>query len=141
MQVQLYLTFYGRCEEALAFYKEKLGAEVLFQMRFKDAPPDHAMQGELGERIMHASFKIGDTTLMGSDGDPKQPATAGYHGFSVSLSLDDVAKGEKLFNALADGGEVYMPWAKTFWAKGFGMVKDKFGISWMVNVEEPHAGG
>ncbi len=138
MQVQPYLNFYGRCEEALAFYKEKLGAEVLFQMRFKEAPPEYAGPPELGERIMHATFKIGSSIVMASDGNPQQPK-AGYAGCTLSINLDDVAAGEKLFNALADGGQIGMPWGKTFWAKGVGMVADKFGVPWMVNVEEAHS--
>src|SRR5262249_9315919 len=135
MQVQPYLTFYGRCEEALAFYKEALGAEVLFMLRNKEAPPEYAAQGDEGERIMHASFKIGETTVMGSDGRTDQ-APQGYAGFSLSISLDSVEEGEQLFNALAKGGKVDFAWQPTFWAKGFGMVTDKFGIPWMVNVEQ-----
>jgi PhnB protein len=135
MQVQHYLFFYGRCEEALAFYADKLGAQVLFQMRGKDAPGEHAIQGEQGERIMHASFRIGETTLMASDGNPNQPAQP-HSGFSVAISVDDVGKGKALFDALAEGGKVCFPWQATFWAEGFGMVNDKFDIPWMVSVEK-----
>lgn len=134
MQVQPYLTFYGRCEEALTFYKEALGAQVTFMMRNKEAPEEYRAQGAPGERIMHASFKIGETTLMASDGNPEQ-TPRGYAGFSISISLDSVEKGEEIFNALANGGQVGFPWQQTFWAKGFGMVSDKFGVPWMVNVE------
>jgi PhnB protein len=135
MQVQHYLFFYGRCEEALAFYADKLGAQVLFQMRGKDAPGENAIKGEHGDRIMHASFRIGETTLMASDGSPDQPAQP-HSGFSVAISLDDVGKGKELFDALAEGGKVGFPWQATFWAKGFGMVSDKFGIPWMVSIEK-----
>ncbi|TKC83144.1 VOC family metalloprotein YjdN [Trinickia terrae] len=135
-QVQPYLTFYGRCEEALAFYQEKLGAQVLFQMRFDEAPKDMPpCAPEHAKKIMHASFQIGSSILMGSDGDMSKPAS--YSGFSISITSDDVAAGEKAFNGLADGGKVGMPWQPTFWALGFGMVTDKFGVPWMVNVERP----
>ncbi|MBU6489112.1 MAG: VOC family metalloprotein YjdN [Burkholderiales bacterium] len=135
MVVQPYLYFYGRCDEALAFYEQALGAQVTFKMRNKEAPPEYAAQGEAGERIMHASFKVGQNTLMATDGMPSDTATPKYAGFSISLSLDNVSKGEKIFNALAQGGEIRFPWQSTFWAKGFGMVTDKFGVPWMVNVE------
>lgn len=134
MKVEPYLFFDGRCEEALTFYAEKLGAQVLFKMRNKEAPPEHARTDEYGDRIMHASFKIGETMMMASDGIPEQPVRE-YTGFAVSIGLDDPAKGEQMFNALAEGGKVGFPWQATFWAKGFGMVHDKFGIPWMINVE------
>ncbi|MGF6779050.1 VOC family protein [Paraburkholderia sp. GAS334] len=140
MQVQPYVFFNGRCEEAMKFYGEKLGAEVVFQMRFKDAPPSAAESVPPGneEKIMHTTFRIGATELMASDGDCKgegpRPA-----GFSLSLTADDVPSAEKYFNALSDGGNVMMPWQATFWSKGFGMVVDRFGIPWMVTV--PHEGG
>lgn len=139
MQVQPYLFFNGRCDEALKFYADKLGAEQLMLMRFKDAPPSTEYQIAPGteEKVMHASFRIGATELMASDGDCKGQNSV-YSGFSLSLTADDAASGEKLFNALADGGEVTMPWQATFWTKGFGMVKDKFGIGWMVTI--PHEG-
>lgn len=136
MVVQPYLYFYGRCDEALAFYEQALGAQVTFKMRNKDAPAEYAAQGDAGERIMHASFKVGQTTLMATDGMPGDAPTPAYSGFSISVSLDSVSKGERIFNALAQGGEVRFPWQPTFWAKGFGMVTDQFGVPWMVNVEK-----
>lgn len=135
MVVQPYLYFHGRCDEALAFYERALGAVVTFKMRQKEAPGEHAVTGEAGERIMHASFKVGQTTLMATDGMTGDTAPASYSGFSISISLDSVSKGEKIFNALAEGGQVRFPWQSTFWAKGFGMVTDRFGVPWMVNVE------
>lgn len=134
MVVQPYLYFYGRCDEALAFYEEALGAEITFKMRHKEAPAEFAMQGQAGDRIMHASFKLGGTTLMATDGHPED-APRGYNGFSISVSLDSVEKGENIFNALAREGRVTYPWQPTFWAKGFGTVTDKFGVPWMINVE------
>jgi PhnB protein len=135
MVVQPYLYFYGRCDEALAFYEQALGAEVTFKMRNKEAPSEYAAEGEAGERIMHAAFKVGQTTLMATDGMPGSTAAPAYSGFSMSVSLETIAEGEKIFNALAQGGQVQLPWQPTFWAKGFGMVTDQFGVPWMVNVE------
>jgi PhnB protein len=137
MQVQPYVFFNGRCEEALTFYREQLGAEVLFQMRFKDAPPsnEHAIAPGTEDKIMHATLRIGTTELMASDGDCKGQAAA-YAGFSLSLTADDATSGEKLFNALADGGTIVMPWQATFWSKGFGMVADRFGVHWMVTIPQ-----
>jgi PhnB protein len=134
MQIQPYLYFNGRCEEALAFYREKLGAEVLFQMRFKDAPPEQPVS-QNPEKIMHATFRIGGSELMASDGDCNE-SELGFKGFSLSIAADDVPSGEKLFNTLAEGGQVVMPWQKTFWSPGFGMLTDKFGVCWMVNVPQ-----
>ena len=105
MQVQSYLFFYGRCEEALAFYKAKLGAEILFILRNKEAPGADAVQAEHGDLIMHTSFRIGEAVLMASDGHPGQPA-ASHSGFSLSLALDDPAEAKARFDALAEGGPV-----------------------------------
>jgi len=139
MQVNPYLIYNGRCEEALAFYREKLGAEVLFQMRFKDAPPSsgHTAQPGTEDKIMHVSFRIGETVLMASDGACK-PEDPPMSGFSLSLTADDAPSAEKLFNALADGGKITMPWQATFWTKGFGMVVDRFGLHWMVTIPDEH---
>ncbi len=139
MQVQPYVFYNGRCEEALRFYGEKLDAEVVFQMRFKDAPPsaDFTITPGTEDKIMHATFRIGSTELMASDGDCKSPNQP-HSGFSLSLTADDAASGEKFFDALSDGGQVMMPWQPTFWTKGFGMVVDRFGIVWMVTI--PHEG-
>lgn len=133
MQIQPYLFFNGRCEEALNFYKEALGAKILFMLRAKDAPGEYAVQGENGERIMHATLLIGEATLMASDGNAAQEAKP-HSGFSVSISVADAAEGRKVFDALAEGGEIGFAWEKTFWTEGFGMLTDKFGIPWMVNV-------
>ena len=135
MQVQPYLFFDGRCEEAVEFYKSALGAEVAMLMRFKDSPepPDPAMVPPgSGDKVMHASFRIGDTTVMASDGRCQgQPSFAG---FSLSLTARDDAEAERLFTALAEGGQVQMPLAKTFFSSRFGMVTDRFGVPWMIVV-------
>ncbi|MDR3387496.1 PhnB protein [Burkholderia sp. GAS332] len=136
MDIQPYVFFNGRCEEALKFYGEAIGAEVIFQMRYKDAPPDAQSQMRPGteDKIMHASIKSGSTIWMASDGHCDPQAT--FSGFSLSLTADDAASAEKYFNALAEGGSVTMPWQATFWSKGFGMVVDRFGLGWMVTVPE-----
>jgi PhnB protein len=137
MYVQPYVFFNGRCEEALAYYSEKLGAEVTFKMRYKEAPPDAENQPRPGleEKIMHASVRMGSTDWMASDGNC-DPAASPMSGFSLSLTADDSASAEKYFNALADGGQVMLPFQATFWSKGFGMVVDRFGLVWMVTLPQ-----
>ena len=134
MQVQAYLNFAGRCEEALAFYKKALGAEVTMMMRMKESP-DPAMKAppEMGEKIMHSAFRIGETTLMASDGMGQQKA--GFNGVTLSIEVPDDAEAQRLFAALGEGGSVQMPLAKTFWTSSWGLLTDKFGVPWMVGVE------
>jgi PhnB protein len=129
MQVTPYLHLNGQCEAALSFYRSAIGAEIVFMQRFKEAPGE--CMGP-AEGIMHASLKIGDSTLLASDGDGKPTA---YSGFSISLSAKDATEGRRLFDALSQGGSVTMPFEKTFWTEGFGMLTDRFGVPWMVNVE------
>ncbi|SHK17592.1 PhnB protein [Paraburkholderia terricola] len=135
MQVQPYVFFNGRCEEALTYYGKHLGAEVTFMMRFKDAPPDpqNPPRAGLEDKIMHANVKLGASQWMASDGhcDPDAPPMSG---FSLSLTVEDPASAQQYFNALADGGQVLMPWGATFWSKGFGMTVDRFGLTWMVTL-------
>ncbi len=135
MTVEPYLFFNGRCEEAMSFYKEAIGAEVAFQMRMKEAPeqpPPGAVPEGFGNKIMHANLRIGDNTLMLSDGNSDmQPS---FKGFSLTLSAADPAEAERKFNALQQGGKVTTPLGKTFWSPCFGMLEDKFGVSWMVMV-------
>jgi len=130
MQVQPYLFFDGSCEEAIEFYKKTLGAKVEMMMRFKENPePQYNPPG--GEnKVMHACIKIGDTQVMASDG--QCGGNAKFDGFSLSLAAKDDAECDRLFNALADGGQVRMPLGKTFFASRFGMVADRFGVGWMV---------
>jgi PhnB protein len=135
MQVQSYLNFDGRCEEAIEFYRRTLGAEVAMLMRFKDSPepcdPNMVSPGS-GDKVMHASFRIGETTVLASDCEcGGQPS---FKGFSLSLTAPDVAKAERLFAALGDGGQVQMPLTKTFFSPSFGVVADRFGVSWMIYV-------
>ena len=135
MQVQPYLFFDGRCEEALEFYRGALGAEVTMLMRVKEnpdpIPPDMYPPGS-DDKVMHASFTIGETTLMASDGRAQGKPV--FQGFSLSLSVPNDAEAQRLFSALGEGGQVQMPLAKTFFASSFGMVSDRFGVGWMIIV-------
>jgi len=135
MQVQPYLNFDGRCEEAIEFYRRTLGAEVMMLMRFKDSPEPAApgmVPPGAENKVMHASFRIGDSTLMASDCHCKgQPS---FQGFSLSLTVPNEAQAERLFASLADGGQVQMPLTKTFFSARFGVVADRFGLSWMIYV-------
>jgi PhnB protein len=133
MQVQPYLFFDGRTEEAIEFYRKTLGAEVQMLMRFKDAPePGHTPPGA-ENKVMHSSLRIGDATVMASDGHCQGKPS--FKGISLSLSLPDVAEAERVFNALADGGQVNQPLIETFFSPRFGMVADRFGVPWMVVVD------
>ncbi|HVV73763.1 MAG TPA: VOC family protein [Verrucomicrobiae bacterium] len=130
--VQPYLFFEGRCEEALEFYRKAVGAEVQMLMRYKDSPDKTACGPVPPEKVMHASFRIGETVLMASDGRcENQPK---FEGFALSLSAADAAEAGRLFNGLNDGGQVIMPLGKTFFSPSFGMVRDRFGVVWMVIV-------
>jgi|SRR5919108_3949358 PhnB protein len=130
--VQPYLFFDGCCEEALEYYRKTLGAQVEALMRFKDSPDPGMCAPGAGDKVMHASFRIGETTLMASDGQCK--GRPSFDGFSLSLTVPDAAEAERLFAALADGGQVQMPLAKTFFSPRFGMLADRFGVSWMIYV-------
>jgi PhnB protein len=135
MQIQPYLFFDGRCEEAIEFYRKTLGAEVSMLMRVKDSPepPQPGMYPPGCEnKVMHAAFRIGETTLMASDG--RCSGKPVFQGFSLSLTVPDEAEAERLFAALGNGGQVQMPLAKTFFSPRFGMVADRFGVSWMIIV-------
>jgi PhnB protein len=134
MSLSPYLIFNGRCEEAIEYYRKTLGAEVIAKMRFSDSPEPHPpgmIPPGAEKNIMHAELRIGDASLMCSDGCPTdKPAV--FQGFSIALSLQEVAKAQKLFNTLAADGQVRMPFNKTFFSPGFGMVVDRFGVSWML---------
>lgn len=136
MSIQPYLFFDGRCEEAVAFYRDALGAEVEMMMRYReapDAPPPGAHAG-FGEKIIHASLRFGETVLMLSDDCMAHPK---FQGFALSIDVPDAGAAERKFKALADGGQVTMPLGKTFFSPCFGMVEDRFGVSWMVIVPMP----
>lgn len=132
--IQPYVFFDGKCEEALAFYKKTLGANVTMLMRFKDSPepPKPGCTPEDTNKIMHAEFQIGETVIMASDG--RATGNPKFEGFALSLTVKTEAEADQAFNALANGGKVEMPLAKTFFSARFGMVEDKFGVFWMVLV-------
>jgi PhnB protein len=135
MQIQPYLFFDGRCEEAIEFYKRAIGAEVQMLMRFKespDAPPPGMIPPGSEDKVMHASLKIGDSVVMASDGECGGKPS--FQGFSLSLTVPNEAEADRLFAALADGGEVRMPLGKTFFSPRFGMLADRFGVGWMIMV-------
>jgi PhnB protein len=131
MQVQPYLFFDGRCDEAVEFYRKAVGAKVEMLMRFKDSP-DPTMAHADPDKVMHASLQIGGSTVLASDGRCQgQPS---FHGFALSLTAADDAEAKRLFEALADGGQVQLPLTKTFFASSFGMLADRFGVGWMIYV-------
>ena len=135
MQVQPYLFFDGRCEEALEFYRSAVGAKVEMLMRNKESPeppPPGMVPPGSENKILHASFRVGDTTLMASDGHCAGKPI--FKGFSLSLTAANEAEAERLFGALGNGGQVQMPLTKTFFSPRFGMVTDRFGVPWMVSV-------
>lgn len=135
--VQSYLFFGGRCEEALDFYRSAIGAEVDMLMRYKDAPeqpPEGMLAPGFENKVMHASFRVGATTLMASDGCGGADEGK-FDGFSLSITVRTEEEAERKFNALAKGGSVTMPLGKTFWAEKFGMCTDRFGMGWMINLE------
>ena len=135
MLVQPYLFFDGKCEEAVEFYRRALGAEVEMLMRFRDGP-EPAQPGMVPpgaeDKIMHAALRIGDTMVLGSDG--RCMGQPDFQGFALSLTAANDAEADRLFAALADGGQVQMALSKTFFSSRFGMVADRFGVSWMVYV-------
>jgi len=132
MQLQPYLFFDGRCEEAIDFYRSKLGAEVDMLMRFKDSPEPQQHTPGTENKIMHANLRIGDTTVLASVG--RCLGQPNFQGFALSLTPADDAEAKRLFSVLSEGGEVQMPLGKTFFASSFGMLADRFGVSWMVYV-------
>ncbi len=136
MRVQAYVTFSGRCEEALEFYKKSIGAEVTGLLRWKDCP-DAGMKPPPGfeEKIMNATFRIGETDLMADDGMDEKAAE--FKGMTLAIEVTDDAEAKRVFTALSEGGSVTMPLMKTFWTSSFGILTDKFGVPWMVNVVAP----
>ena len=132
--LQPYLSFDGRCEEAIEFYRDALGAEVTMLIRFKDSPEPGMCAPEAGDKVMHASLHIGASTLLLSDG--RCGGKSAFHGFALSLTAANEAEAERLFASLADGGEVQMPLTKTFFSPRFGMVADRFGVCWMIIVTQ-----
>lgn len=132
--IQPYLMFGGRCEEALEFYRSALGAQVDMLLRFSESPdpmPPGMLPPGFENKVMHASFRIASNVIMASDGCE---VGAQFKGFSLSISVATEAEADRYFAALSDGGQVQMPLTKTFWSPRFGMLTDRFGIAWMINV-------
>jgi PhnB protein len=132
MQVQSYLFFDGRCDEAIEFYKKSLGAKVEMIMRWKDAPDKSMATPVNADKVMHSAIRIGDTMVLASDG--RNTGQPDFKGFSLTITAKDEAEADKLFAALGDGGKVTMPMTKTFFSARFGMLADKFGVGWMILV-------
>jgi PhnB protein len=131
MEVKPYLMFNGRCEEAINFYKSELGAEVLALMRFKENPPPSGMTpANWDDKVMHSCFKIGRSEVMASDGMCAD--NTAFSGVTLSIQVQNESEADRAFKALSKGGEVKMPLGKTFFSPRFGMVSDRFGVSWMV---------
>jgi PhnB protein len=135
MIIQPYLFFEGRCEEAIAFYREALGAQVLMLMHYGDSPEDGGCPDGTQppkDKVMHAALRIGETQVMASDGYAS--GRPEFKGVALSLSVAGEGQARKLFDALSEGGQVFQPFGPTFFSPGFGMVSDRFGVSWMVVV-------
>jgi PhnB protein len=134
MQLNPYLLFNGQCAEAFKFYAECLGGSIEGMMTHAGTPAEEHVPSEWRDKILHARMVVGDQVLMGSDAPPGHYQNP--QGFSVSIQINNKSDGERMFNALAENGKVTMPFGQTFWAAGFGMCVDRFGIPWMVNCEK-----
>jgi len=133
MHVQPYLYFNGRCEDAVQFYRKAVGADGIELLRFSDAPeppPPGAIPSGWERKIMHGIMRIGDTTIMVSDGQGK--SVAGFQGFGLTITVDSEPGADRVFDGLVEGGAVVVPLGKTFFSPRFGMVTDKFGVLWLV---------
>ena len=133
MHIQSYLHFNGNCEEALTFYSQALGAKIEMLMRYRESPeppPPGMVPPGMDDKVMHASFRIGDSVVMASDDCTGQAVS--FQGFQLSLGVADATEAERCFSPLAEGGRITMPLGKTFFASSFGMLTDRFGVAWMV---------
>ncbi len=135
LTVEPYIAFKGTCKEAIAFYTSAVDAKLLFSQTFGDSPM--ASMGK-ADNIMHCTLQIGESKIMMCD-DPSPDGSAPGSSISLAVGLKDIDRANQIFTNLAVGGTVIMPMQKTFWAEGFGMLTDKFGIKWMVNCEAPTA--
>ena len=137
--IKPYIAFKGNCAEAINFYKEKLGGEIMFTQTYGESPMADKVGPDQKDKVMHTSLKIGDSVIMACDNvfDGQNPTTVGNN-ISLAIGGDDAAAADGMFEQLSEGGNVTMPMQETFWAERFGMLTDKFGINWMFNVEKPH---
>jgi PhnB protein len=138
MQISAYLNFNGDCREAFEFYEKATGGKILMMTTFDDSPADMNLPPDWGDKIIHARMQYGNTLLMGSDAPPGRQSKPA--GFGISLNVDSPADAERVFNALSEGAEVHMPISETFFAHRFGMLKDRYGMPWMVIAEKPMGG-
>lgn len=136
MRVEPYLIFAGRCDEALAFYQQAVGAVPVMVMRFRESPepPARPLPPDWDDKVMHCGFRVGDTLVMASDGMSNE--TPSYAGVMLSLTADSEAQARRQFAALSEGGSVIMPMGPTFWSACFGMCSDRFGVHWMVGIDD-----
>ena len=132
MQIQPYLSFEGRCDEAIEFYKKAIGAKVDMLMRFKESPDQSMISPGSADKVMHAALRAGDAQILMSDG--RCTGSANFNGIALALSVASDADAQRIFSSLAEGGKVNMPLTKTFFSSNFGMLADKFGVGWMVMV-------
>lgn len=130
MRIEPYLFFEGRCAEAVDFYRKAIGAEVVALLHFRDSPDPAMMAPGMEDKVMHACLRVGDATVMASDG--RCEGGPAFQGFALTLNVRDEAEADRLFEALADGGKATMPLAQTFFARRFGMLTDRFGVAWMI---------
>jgi PhnB protein len=130
MEIQPYVFFEGRANEAIEFYKKALGAEVAMLTRFKESPDQSMITPGSEDKIMHCELRIGTQSILLSDGQCS--GQGAFQGFSLSVTVDSIEEADKIFNAVADGGQVQLPLTETFFSKRFGMTMDKFGVAWMV---------
>jgi PhnB protein len=133
-QIQPYLFLDGRCDEAVEFYRRAVGAEVVMLMRYKDSPDPGMAPPGMSDKVMHGNLKIGDSTILMSDGHGQ--GKPNFEGFALSLTVANEMEADKFFGALSQDGKVQMPLAKTFFSPRFGMLTDRFGVSWMVYVAQ-----
>jgi PhnB protein len=135
MNVQTTLNFYGRTEEAIKFYCKTIEAETLFMMRFRDRPDRTQVKPGTEEKIFHATFRIGSTEIMASDCGCENSRNEIFGGFSLAIRVETPQKAERFFTALSDGGRILMPIMETFFATRYGIVMDRFGVSWKIMAE------
>lgn len=133
MQLQTYINFRGKCAEAFRYYEQHLGAEIGMMMKFSESPDQTHVTPEMKDTILHGELSLGGTRLMAADIPHAEPMRSAY----LSLSMDSDAEAERVYAALADGGQVLMPMTETFFASRFGQVRDRFGINWMIIHERP----
>jgi PhnB protein len=138
MTLNFHLNFDGICKQAFEFYEQCLGQKITFMQTYGDSPGGDQMPPEMRSKVMHTSIMVGNVMLMGAD----SPSEEGKpQGFAVTVATADPAEAERVFAALADGGDVRMPLGETFWAQRFGMLTDKFGVPWMINCGKEGIGG